>query len=203
MPLALRSSIMSRRSLTFCLRHDMKSGSLPRRMNWRTKAAIASRRRIAISQRPLFANNNSQVHQNPSSHSMHSPTSNPWSMPIIPPNIQRPHYSENGGVSPWKDEIPLAYPIGPDEWYDKFLAEGMRSAGRLAAESLRYAVSLVRPGITTRDIDRKITEWAFAHGCYPSSLNYGGFPGSICASVDSILSHGVPNEYHLFWPHLN
>ena len=116
-------------------------------------------------------------------------------MPIIPANIPRPHYTETGGLSPWKDTIPLAYPIGPPEWYDKFLADGMRNAGRLAAESLQYAVSLVKPGITTREIDDKVTEWVFSHRCYPSSLNYGQFPGSLCTSVNNVLSHGVPNEY--------
>jgi methionyl aminopeptidase len=98
-------------------------------------------------------------------------------------------------MSPWSDIIPLAYPIGPPEWFDPHLADGMRKAGRRAAEGLAYAVSLVKPGVTTREIDTKVTEWAFSHRCYPSSLNYGGFPGSICTSVDNVISHGVPNEY--------
>lgn len=118
-----------------------------------------------------------------------------WTMPAIPHDIQRPHYSEKGTVSPWDDFIPLALPIGPPEWYDPHLLEGMRNAGRLVAESLDYAVSLVKPGISTREIDRKLTEWAFSHHCYPSSLNYGRFPGSLCTSVNNVLSHGVPNEY--------
>ena len=123
------------------------------------------------------------------------PKSTPWTLPSIPKDIRCPHYSENGGVSPWKDITPLALPIGPPEWHDLYLAEGMREAGRRAAESLKYAVSLVTPGVTTREIDRKLTEWAFSHGCYPSSLNYGRFPGSLCTSVNNVLSHGVPNEY--------
>jgi len=121
-----------------------------------------------------------------------------WSqaqMPIIPKGIQRPHYAESGGVSPWNDIIPLASQIGPAEWYDEYLAPGMRNAGRIAAQALEYAVSLVKPGTTTREIDAKVTEWVFFHGCYPSSLNYGRFPGSLCTSVNNVLSHGVPNEY--------
>ena len=116
-------------------------------------------------------------------------------MPTIPKHIRQPHYSEDGGVSPWNDIIPLTLPIGPPGWYDEHLAEGMRNAGRQAAESLQYAVSLVKPGITTREIDRKLTEWAFERRCYPSSLNYGQFPGSLCTSVNNVISHGVPNEY--------
>ena len=123
------------------------------------------------------------------------PNSIQWTMPTIPHDILRPPYSEKGTVSPWNDVIPLALPIGSPEWYDPHLLEGMRKAGRLAAESLEYAVSLVKPGITTREIDRKLTEWAFSHLCYPSSLNYGQFPGSLCTSVNNVLSHGVPNEY--------
>ena len=122
------------------------------------------------------------------------PNSIQWTMPTIPHDIQRPHYSEKGTVSPWDDVIPLALPIGPPEWYDPHLLEGMRNAGRIAAESLKYAVSLVKPGITTREIDRKLTEWAFSHRCYPSSLNYGQFPGSVCTSVNNVFSHGVPDE---------
>jgi methionyl aminopeptidase len=118
-----------------------------------------------------------------------------WTMPELPLNIIQPHYSPAGGISPWDDIIPLAYPIGPPEWYDKHLAEGMRNAGRRAAECLAYAASLVKPGITTRAIDTKIFDWAVRHGFYPSSLNYGRFPGSLCTSVNNVISHGVPNEY--------
>jgi Metallopeptidase family M24 len=130
------------------------------------------------------------------------PNSIQWTMPTIPKDIRRPHYAESGSVSPWDDIVPLAVPIGPTEWYDKHLAKGMRNAGRHTAESLKYAVSLVKPGITTREIDRKLTEWAFSHRCYPSSLNYGLFPGSLCTSVNNVLSHGVPNEYYTQRTHL-
>lgn len=133
--------------------------------------------------------------KDPTYHKIVSPSNVQWTMPKIPEGIRRPHYSENGGVSPWDDIIPLALPLGPPEWYDEHLANGMKNAGRRAAESLKYAVSLVKPGITTRQIDNKLTEWAFAHNCYPSSLNYGRFPGSLCTSVNNVLSHGVPNEY--------
>lgn len=122
------------------------------------------------------------------------PKSNHWTRPVIPTDIRSPHYAENGDRSPWKDVISLADTIGPPQWYDRHMAKGMRNACRIAAECLQFAVSLVKPGITTREIDRQVTEWAFAHRCYPSSLNYGGFPGSLCTSVNNVLSHGVPNE---------
>ena len=115
-------------------------------------------------------------------------------MPRIPEHIPRPAYSSSGGKSPWADVIPLAYPIGPESWYDKHLEEGVRNACRTTAKGLQYAVSLVKPGITTSEIDRKVTEWVLSRNCYPSSLSYGTFPGSLCTSVNNVLAHGVPDK---------
>ena len=144
----------------------------------------------------------SKSHHNPwtndtTYHRIEPPESRQWTWPTIPSTIIRPHYAETGGVSPWDDIIPLGYEIGPPEWYDQYLAGGMRNAGRKAAQCLAYAKSLVRPGTTTREIDTKVTQWAFENNCYPSSLNYGGFQGSLCTSVNNVISHGVPDEYPL------
>ena len=144
---------------------------------------------------PDLAKEHGKWFRDPTYRRINPPNSLKWTMPSIPRDIRRPHYSDNGHFSTWDDIIPLAYPIGPFEWYDKHLADGMRNAGRLVRESLKYAVSLVVPGITTRKIDEEVMRWAFSRQCYPSSLNYGGFPGSICTSVNNVLSHGVPNEY--------
>jgi hypothetical protein len=170
----------------------MSSRRLPRLVR-----GLASPSRAATSgySTSIPASGNSPWAQDPTYHRIRPPKSRQWAMPLVPANVQRPHYSAIGGKSPWNDVIPLAMPIGPPEWYDEHLADGMRNAGRCTAECLAYAVSLVKPGITTREIDRKVTEWAFSHSCYPSSLNYGGFPGSLCTSVNNVISHGVPNEY--------
>src|ERR1700721_773121 len=120
-----------------------------------------------------------------------------WSLPKIPANVVLPSYAKTGQMSPWHDIIPLAYPIGPAEWYDEYLLEGMRQAGRTASECLTFAKTLVEPGITTREIDAKVIEWIFSRGWYPSSMNYGGFQGAICTSVNNVVSHGVPNEYQI------
>lgn len=98
-------------------------------------------------------------------------------------------------MSPWDDIIPLAYPIGPEEWYDEHLIEGMRNACRMASKCLEFATTLVKAGVTTTKINEEVMKWAFKNNCYPSSLNYGGFPASLCTSVNNVLSHGVPNEY--------
>jgi Metallopeptidase family M24 len=117
-----------------------------------------------------------------------------WTPPKVPEEVVRPPYARAGEISPWHDIIPVGCDIGPPEWYDEYLILGMRNAGRVAAECLSYAKSLVAPGVTTRAIDAKVTDWVFARKCYPSSLNYGGFQGGLCTSVNNVISHGVPNE---------
>ncbi|MDR2878160.1 MAG: type I methionyl aminopeptidase [Chromatiales bacterium] len=71
--------------------------------------------------------------------------------------------------------------------------EGMRTAGRLAAEVLDIVREHVRPGVTTEELDRichdHITRVQHA---VPAPLNYHGFPKSICASVNHQVCHGIP-----------
>lgn len=68
----------------------------------------------------------------------------------------------------------------------------IRESGRLAAEILAKAGALVRPGITTEEIDRFIYEETLKAGAYPSTLNYHGYPKSCCISVNDVVCHGIP-----------
>ncbi len=70
----------------------------------------------------------------------------------------------------------------------------MRKAGRLTAEALDVLVPLVRPGVATEALDRVIAEFARDHKAIPASLNYRGFPKSICTSINHVVCHGIPNE---------
>ena len=70
--------------------------------------------------------------------------------------------------------------------------EAMRRAGQLTAEARRLAGSLIAPGITTRKIDRIVREFIEDNGAKPSFLGYGGFPGSICISINDVVIHGIP-----------
>ncbi|MDP2437992.1 MAG: type I methionyl aminopeptidase [archaeon] len=72
-------------------------------------------------------------------------------------------------------------------------AEGMRRACRLAREVLDVAGWLVRAGVTTEEIDAAVYEACLARGCYPSPLNYRGFPKSCCTSINEIICHGIPD----------
>ena len=75
---------------------------------------------------------------------------------------------------------------GPDAF------EGMRKAGRLAAEALDMLVPHVQPGVTTEYLDDLVLEFALDHGAVPAPLNYRGFPKSICTSVNHVVCHGIP-----------
>ncbi|SLN56185.1 Methionine aminopeptidase [Oceanibacterium hippocampi] len=70
--------------------------------------------------------------------------------------------------------------------------EGMRRAGRLAAETLDMITPHVVPGVTTEELDRLCHEFIVAGGAVPAPLNYRGFPKSICTSVNHVVCHGIP-----------
>ena len=70
--------------------------------------------------------------------------------------------------------------------------EAMRRAGRLTAQARALAASMIRPGITTHEIDTAVRRFIESHGAKPSFLGYGGFPGSACISVNEQVIHGIP-----------
>ncbi len=70
--------------------------------------------------------------------------------------------------------------------------ERMRIAGKLAADVLEMIAPHVKEGVTTEELDRICHEYAIEHGAYPAPLNYGGFPKSICTSINHIVCHGIP-----------
>lgn len=72
--------------------------------------------------------------------------------------------------------------------------ELMREAGRLLAITHRELKKIIKPGITTMDIDKKGEEIIRSFGCIPSFLNYNGYPASICVSVNDEVVHGIPSK---------
>ena len=70
----------------------------------------------------------------------------------------------------------------------------MRAAGKLAARVLEYAGTLVKPGVTTDEIDKAVHKMIIDAGAYPSPLNYGKFPKSVCTSVNECVCHGIPDD---------
>jgi methionyl aminopeptidase len=70
--------------------------------------------------------------------------------------------------------------------------EGMRRAGRLAAEVLDDLVPHVVEGVSTQEIDRIAHEHIVREGAVPAPLNYRGFPKSLCTSINHVVCHGIP-----------
>ena len=72
--------------------------------------------------------------------------------------------------------------------------ELMRKAGRLTAQARAYGASLIRPGISTWELDHALFEFITKHGGYPSFLHLYGFPGTACISVNDEVIHGIPSR---------
>ena len=75
--------------------------------------------------------------------------------------------------------------------------EAMRRAGRLTAQARALAGSLIRPGVTTHEIDRAVRRFIESHGAKPSFLGYCGFPASTCISVNEVVIPGIPDQRKL------
>lgn len=75
--------------------------------------------------------------------------------------------------------------------------EGMRTAGKLAAEVLDFIAPHVVPGITTDELNTLCHDYIVDHGAIPAPLNYKGFPKSICTSVNHVVCHGIPDAKKL------
>lgn len=71
--------------------------------------------------------------------------------------------------------------------------EEMRAAGALSKMALRRVGELVRPGVSTAELDQAAESLIRAHGGTPVFKGYGGFPGSICSSVNEQVVHGIPS----------
>ena len=72
--------------------------------------------------------------------------------------------------------------------------EGMRRAGRLAAEVLDLLVPLVKPGVTTAALDKVAYDYIIAHGALPACLGYRGYRHTVCTSINHVVCHGIPND---------
>ena len=75
--------------------------------------------------------------------------------------------------------------------------EAMREGGRITAACLKLLTENVRPGITTRELDRMAEDFIRWRGGKPEFKGYQGFPASICASPNAMIVHGIPGPYRL------
>lgn len=69
----------------------------------------------------------------------------------------------------------------------------MRKAGQITRDALSYCKSLIKPGVSTKELDILVEKFIIDSGAIPACKNYEGFPASICASVNDMVVHGIPN----------
>ena len=72
--------------------------------------------------------------------------------------------------------------------------ELMRRAGKITAAARAYAQGLVRPGVTTQEINSAVEHFIRKQGAVPSFLHYNGYPASVCVSVNDEIIHGIPGK---------
>ncbi|KAK8737412.1 hypothetical protein OTU49_004468, partial [Cherax quadricarinatus] len=109
----------------------------------------------------------------------------------VPPSIGRPDYADDPNGFPHSEQkVRGAANIKCLSDEEK---EGMRVACKLAREVLDEGVKVADIGVATDEIDRVVHEAAIERECYPSPLNYHGFPKSCCTSVNEVICHGIPD----------
>jgi len=87
--------------------------------------------------------------------------------------------------------------IGMIKLYDEAGFDGMRHAGRLAAECLDMLVPHVVPGVSTGHLDQLCFDYITSRGGLAAPLYYRGFPKSICTSINHVVCHGIPGDRQL------
>ncbi|GLJ39728.1 hypothetical protein SUGI_0812090 [Cryptomeria japonica] len=103
----------------------------------------------------------------------------------VPDHILKPPYVDSNFVP----EVAYGTQIHDAEGISR-----MRASGQLASRVLDYAGTLVKPGVTTDEIDRAVHQMTIGAGAYPSPLDYGGFLKSVCTSVNECICHGIPDS---------
>src|SRR6201986_2041619 len=111
------------------------------------------------------------------------------------------HPGSTSAYRPVPDRIPRPEYVGkkrprlgePDVKDAETIAR-MRVAGKIAAQALAEVGRHVVPGVTTDYLDRIGHEFLVAHGAYPSTLGYRGYPKSLCTSLNEVICHGIPDD---------
>ncbi len=102
----------------------------------------------------------------------------------VPAHIARPEYVGKPAPAPH---------VGGDKYNDETIAR-IRKASKIAAQALEVVLNSAKPGMTTDDLDRIGHEFLISQNAYPSTLGYRGFPKSLCASMNEVICHGIPDD---------
>nr|XP_055164135.1 methionine aminopeptidase 1D, mitochondrial isoform X1 [Nyctereutes procyonoides] len=103
----------------------------------------------------------------------------------VPEHIKKPDYVTTGIVPDWGDSI---------EVKNEDQIQGLHQACQLARHVLLLAGKSLKVDMTTEEIDALVHQEIIRHDAYPSPLGYGGFPKSVCTSVNNVLCHGIPDS---------
>jgi methionyl aminopeptidase len=105
-------------------------------------------------------------------------------MRSVPKDIVRPEYV--GRPGPKRER-------GSDVYSEESI-ERIRESGTIAARAIQAVGAAIQPGITTEELDIIAHEFVVAHGAYPSTLGYRGYPKSSCTSLNEVICHGIPDD---------
>ena len=72
--------------------------------------------------------------------------------------------------------------------------DALRIAGEITGSTHNYLKPYIKPGITTLELDKLAEDYILSRGATPSFKGYGGFPGTVCASVNNEVVHGIPSD---------
>jgi len=114
---------------------------------------------------------------------------------VLTPGIVSPTLSVPAGIvrPPYVGKsTPPAHQGG--DVYDAETIEKIRAAGRISSRALDLIGESLKPGMTTDEIDRIGHDFVVAHGAYPSTLGYRGYPKSLCTSLNEVICHGIPDD---------
>ncbi|XP_035622670.1 methionine aminopeptidase 1D, mitochondrial isoform X1 [Oncorhynchus keta] len=106
----------------------------------------------------------------------------------VPKHIMRPDYVNSGQVPDWPDYIEIK---------DQEQIQSLTRACQLARQILLLAGRSLKIGMMTDEIDFIVHQETIRHNAYPSPLRYGGFPKSVCTSVNNVVCHGIPDTRQL------
>ena len=101
----------------------------------------------------------------------------------VPSHIVRPEYVGK----------PTANEGNDSNMYTPEEVERVRAAGKIAAGAIVEASKICVPGTTTDEIDVLVHEYICDHGAYPSTVDYRGYPKSVCTSLNEVICHGIPD----------
>lgn len=102
----------------------------------------------------------------------------------VPKDIERPEYLFHDGP-----EVVTTSDTKTPE-----VIERIRKAGKIAADAMYLAAEAIEPGVTTDRLDQIAHDYMVAQGAYPSTLQYMGYPKSICSSINEVICHGIPDS---------